>query len=197
MWIRIILKHIRFPFNWNKTITVYGKTVVSSFHFNFLIRNLLVFVFQKQFFEMIIQIFKTLSQDVLYVARYGFRLIKSGSGSLGSYLLLRTGQRIKKRLCGSKRSRPRAERRPCNSFACEAEWVPAAWEDCSANCGKQGKQYRLGGVEPFTVTANSSRGVSSRLLHRCNSTGIEEGKQCSRERISSPNTLTYEKKLAH
>ena len=197
MWIRIILKHIRFPFNWNKTITVYGKTVVSSFHFNFLIRNLLVFVFQKQFFEMIIQIFKTLSQDVLYVARYGFRLIKSGSGSLASYLRLRTGQRIKKRLCGSKRSRPRAERRPCNSFACEAEWVPAAWEDCSANCGKQGKQYRLGGVEHFTVTANSSRGVSSRLLHRCNSTGIEEGKQCSRERISSPNTLTYEKKLAH
>ena len=191
------MKHIRFPFNWDKTITVYGKTVVSSFHFNFLIRNLLVFVFQKQFFEMIIQIFKTLSQDVLYVARYGFRLIKSGSGSLGSYLLLRTGQRIKKRLCGSKRSRPRAERRPCNSFACEAEWVPAAWEDCSANCGKQGKQYRLGGVEHFTVTANSSRGVSSRLLHRCNSTGIEEGKQCSRERISSPNTLTYEKKLAH
>ena len=145
---------------------------------------------------MIIQIFKTLSQDVLYVARYGFRLIKSGSGSLGSYLLLRTGQRIKKRLCGSKRSRPRAERRPCNSFACEAEWVPAAWEDCSANCGKQGKQYRLGGVEHFTVTANSSRGVSSRLLHRCNSTGIEEGKQCSRERISSPNTLTYEKKIS-
>ena len=191
------MKHIRFPFNWDKTITVYGKTVVSSFHFNFLTRNLLVFVFQKQFFEMIIQIFKTLSQDVLYVARYGFRLIKSGSGSLGSYLLLRTGQRIKKRLCGSKRSRPRAERRPCNSFACEAEWVPAAWEDCSANCGKQGKQYRLGGVEHFTVTANSSRGVSSRLLHRCNSTGIEEGKQCSRERISSPNTLTYEKKLAH
>ena len=191
------MKHIRFPFNWDKTITVYGKTVVSSFHFNFLIRNLLVFVFQKQFFEMIIQIFKTLSQDVLYVARYGSRLIKSGSGSLASYLLLRTGQRIKKRLCGSKRSRPRAERRPCNSFACEAEWVPAAWEDCSANCGKQGKQYRLGGVEHFTVTANSSRGVSSRLLHRCNSTGIEEGKQCSRERISSPNTLTYEKKLAH
>ena len=193
------MKHIRFPFNWDKTITVYGKTVVSSFHFNFLIRNLLVFVFQKQFFEMIIQIFKTLSQDVLYVARYGFRLIKSGSGSgsLASYLRLRTGQRIKKRLCGSKRSRPRAERRPCNSFACEAEWVPAAWEDCSANCGKQGKQYRLGGVEHFTVTANSSRGVSSRLLHRCNSTGIEEGKQCSRERISSPNTLTYEKKLAH
>ena len=191
------MKHIRFPFNWDKTITVYGKTVVSSFHFNFLTRNLLVFVFQKQFFEMIIQIFKTLSQDVLYVARYGFRLIKSGSGSLASYLRLRTGQRIKKRLCGSKRSRPRAERRPCNSFACEAEWVPAAWEDCSANCGKQGKQYRLGGVEHFTVTANSSRGVSSRLLHRCNSTGIEEGKQCSRERISSPNTLTYEKKLAH
>ena len=191
------MKHIRFPFNWDKTITVYGKTVVSSFHFNFLTRNLLVFVFQKQFFEMIIQIFKTLSQDVLYVARYGFRLIKSGSGSLASYLLLRTGQRIKKRLCGSKRSRPRAERRPCNSFACEAEWVPAAWEDCSANCGKQGKQYRSGGVEHFTVTANSSRGVSSRLLHRCNSTGIEEGKQCSRERISSPNTLTYEKKLAH
>ena len=191
------MKHIRFPFNWDKTITVYGKTVVSSFHFNFLTRNLLFFVFQKQFFEMIIQIFKTLSQDVLYVARYGFRLIKSGSGSLASYLRLRTGQRIKKRLCGSKRSRPRAERRPCNSFACEAEWVPAAWEDCSANSGKQGKQYRLGGVEHFTVTANSSRGVSSRLLHRCNSTGIEEGKQCSRERISSPNTLTYEKKLAH
>ena len=53
-----------------------------------------------------------------------------------------TGQRIKRRLCGPKRSRPRSEKQGCNMFSCETSWVPGEWEHCSATCGKTGKQYR-------------------------------------------------------
>lgn len=53
-----------------------------------------------------------------------------------------TGQRIKKRLCGPKRSRPRSEKRGCNTFSCETAWVAGEWEHCSASCGKTGTKYR-------------------------------------------------------
>ena len=38
--------------------------------------------------------------------------------------------------------RPRAEKRPCNTGSCEAEWVAGLWEPCTASCGKAGGQYR-------------------------------------------------------
>ena len=53
-----------------------------------------------------------------------------------------TGQRIKRRLCGPKKNRPRSEKRSCNTFRCETQWAVGQWETCSATCGKLGRKYR-------------------------------------------------------
>jgi hypothetical protein len=94
------------------------------------------------------------------------------------------GKRIKKRLCGTKRSRPRAERRPCNIFPCQSEWVPAAWEDCSANCGKQGKQYRW---EEDCSANCGKQGKQYRWEEDCSVKYGKQGKQYRWEEDCSAN----------
>ena len=54
----------------------------------------------------------------------------------------KTGKRIRRKLCGPKRSRPRVEKRSCNNFGCETHWVAADWEQCTATCGKHGTKHR-------------------------------------------------------
>ena len=54
-----------------------------------------------------------------------------------------SGRRMKRRHCGSKKSRPNKEKRPCNIFQCESNWVEGPWENCPVSCGTSGQQYRF------------------------------------------------------